>query len=222
MAEDKGRSSGWVIRELAEISGRFESSKLSLYIDEILTWNNRLNLVSKVKTPDVLVRLVRQCVSMWDFMIKQAPDLEKKRPLKVIDIGSGAGFPGLVWKLLHPDISLTLVERKARKAFFLDKAAALLKMGGIWVIERDIHTLAGDGDYSEAFDIASMLAVAPPQKHARILEELLVSGGFFITLRSPREKTISELLGCKLLLQSVVSEQKGTYVLYKKMVEEPN
>jgi 16S rRNA (guanine527-N7)-methyltransferase len=222
MAEDKGRSSDWAIKELAEISGRFESKKLSLYIDEILTWNSRLNLISKVNTPDVLVRLVKQCVSMWDFMIKQAPELEKKRSIKVIDIGSGAGFPGLVWKLLHPEISLTLVERKSRKALFLDKAAALLSIGGIRVIERDVHALTGDGDYMEAFDIASMLAVAPPQKHARILEKLLVSGGFFMTLRSPKEKTIPELLGNKLLLRGAVSEKEGTYVLYKKIVKEQN
>ena len=146
------------------MSGRLQAPQTSLYISEILKFNNMLALVSKKKPEAVLAKLIRQSVSMWDFLADKAPAIGELKGIKALDIGSGAGFPGMIWKLLNPALSLTVVERKTGKAFFIERTVLLMGLRGVRVIEKDARSLEDGWSHEKEYDVATMLAVAPPEE----------------------------------------------------------
>jgi 16S rRNA (guanine527-N7)-methyltransferase len=88
-------------------------------------------------------------------------DLLAERPeARVIDVGSGGGFPGLPLKIACPALRLTLVESVARKTAFLASVVQLLELRQVEVITARAEDLARDERYREAFDLALSRAVA--------------------------------------------------------------
>jgi 16S rRNA (guanine(527)-N(7))-methyltransferase RsmG len=88
----------------------------------------------------------------------------------LIDIGSGAGFPGLPLKILYPDLRLTLVDSVAKKARFLELVAAELGLREVTVIAERAEVLGQDPTHREQYDWATARAVA----ELRVLAELLL------------------------------------------------
>src|SRR5260221_9829077 len=81
--------------------------------------------------------------------------------LRVIDVGSGGGLPGLPLRLARPDLSLTLLEANQRKAAFLVQAAATLGLSGVEVVARRAEEAGQDPRHREAYDFALARALAP-------------------------------------------------------------
>ena len=112
--------------------------KLALLARDILDWNARINLVSRVETGRRLAALIRQCRAGWDL----ARDDQGQSPwfdsCLYVDLGSGAGLPGLVWALLREqaghDGATILVEPRKRRAWFLRRAARRLDLPGVGVL----------------------------------------------------------------------------------------
>jgi 16S rRNA (guanine(527)-N(7))-methyltransferase RsmG len=92
--------------------------RLQLFLDLLLDWNTRLNLISRKETAP-WIHL--QDSLHFAAMLPQGQSL--------IDIGTGAGFPGLIVALARPDLQVTLVEPQRKKQAFLEAAAALLHLG---------------------------------------------------------------------------------------------
>jgi len=205
-----------LLSRMPDIAERFEVGKLSLFISELLRWNDRIGLVSKRNTGEVISQMIKRSVGIWDFLVNEESSLKDKESLRVVDIGSGGGFPGVIWKILMPKLDMTLVERKANKAFFLENVAVSLGLERVWVIDKDVRDIARDCNHREAYDIATMLAVAPPDRIAKNIEKLLKPGGFFVTLRSGREKVFQSILGNSLRIHSAASGQEGAFLLYEK------
>ena len=105
---------------------------------------------------------------------------------KLVDIGSGAGFPGLVLKICCPDLDITLVESIKKKAAFLTQTAAFLGLDGVNVIERRAEQLGHETQYREQFDVATARAVAPLPALLELCLPLLSVGGCFIAYKGPQ------------------------------------
>ncbi len=101
----------------------------------------------------------------------------------LIDIGSGAGFPGVALKIARPDLTITLVEAVGKKAEFLHHIITLLKLAGITVIQSRAEDLAHDQNYRQHYDIATARAVAKLSVLAEYVLPFLKVSGIFIAMK---------------------------------------
>jgi len=117
------------------VGGRTLSSSqlkdISMYIDILLRWNARLNLTA-VREPQQIV--TRHFGESLFAALNLFPEPQQGR-LKVVDVGSGAGFPGLPFKLWAPEIQLTLIESNHKKSTFLREVIRGLGWNGMEVYQ---------------------------------------------------------------------------------------
>ncbi len=104
------------------------------YLDKLLLWNRRMNLTSLTRPEEVLER------HFGESLI--AASAIQRTNGWLVDIGSGAGFPGLPLKLVHPDLKLTLVESSSKKCAFLNEIIRQLKLSGVEVRNNRLEHIA--------------------------------------------------------------------------------
>ena len=115
-------------------------AQISTYIDLLLRWNQRINLTA-VRDPESIV--TRHFGESF-FLARHLLPAPCDRPsLEVVDIGSGAGFPGLPLKIWAPNIQLTLVESNHKKAAFLREVCRALTLTDVNVIAGRAESLIG-------------------------------------------------------------------------------
>ncbi len=130
---------------MTERTGRIESA-LARYREEVLRWNASFNLVSRIDAESRLESLIAECVAAfrtWTEDVRPAVrDMLPACPsdLHFVDLGSGAGLPGLVWHLLAEDAGFgfgdagsLLVEPREKRAWFLEQTAARMELKSLRV-----------------------------------------------------------------------------------------
>ncbi len=155
--------------------------RLCLYFAELLKWNSKMNLVAKASDRQIIETHFLDSLTLLP-LLDGFPV-----PPALLDVGSGAGFPGLVLKTARPRLPVTLVEPRAKRVSFLKHMVRTLGLHGISVLatrlEKGICTLAGSPRQfqvitSRAFtDIAQLLELAAPFSPA---------GGKVICMKGPK------------------------------------
>ncbi|MBU4225079.1 MAG: 16S rRNA (guanine(527)-N(7))-methyltransferase RsmG [Chloroflexi bacterium] len=143
------------------------------YERELLDWNQKFNLTAirdaeGVRTKHFLDSF--SCVLAW----KGNP------PARLIDVGSGAGFPGLPLKILYPAMRLTLVESVGKKAKFCRHIAEAMKMEGVEVLTTRAEQVGQMAEHRQQYDWAVARAVANLPVLAEYLLPLLQVGGHML------------------------------------------
>lgn len=105
-------------------------------------------------------------------------------PLRLIDVGSGGGLPGLPLKIARPELRLTLLEANRRKAAFLLQAAARLGLAGVEVVAERAEAAGRDPRYREAFDVATARALAPLPVLVELCLPLVAVGGRLLAMKT--------------------------------------
>jgi 16S rRNA (guanine527-N7)-methyltransferase len=171
------------IKEVIEIaSARFpelDPEILELYLREVLEWNPRVGLVSKRDTERIVSRLVADSMFLWDQALKMAPE---NRALGAVDVGTGGGFPGVIWKLLSPTTRVLLVERREKKATFLERLPSVLQIEGLEVFSGASEEALRQKRYRGAFDIGVTMAVSSPESAVSLVDGFVSARGLFVTL----------------------------------------
>ncbi len=145
--------------------GAVQERQLRRYLDELLAWNQRVNLTAVTRPEDV------ERVHFLDSLTVAAAIPEPLRAgCSLIDVGTGAGFPGVPLKVILPDIDLTLVESVAKKTAFLHHLVEVLDLKGVHILTGRAETLATDPSLRERFDVAVSRAVGS----LRVLAELVL------------------------------------------------
>src|SRR5258706_16434525 len=93
---------------------------VAAYLSEVLQWNRTLGLVSRKDPLAVCERLLLESLEL-----ARALHIQNAR---IADIGSGAGFPGIVWALNFPRVDITMIERREKRALFLERACRTLPL----------------------------------------------------------------------------------------------
>lgn len=128
---------------------------LARYLENLERWNRAVNLTSR-----------RAAGADPQGHVDDALHLLTLHPWRgderVIDLGSGAGFPGLPLKIARPQLQLTLVEADRKKAGFLQHTAGLLHLEGVEVVVERIEAYAQRKGNRDAFDVATARALGPP------------------------------------------------------------
>ncbi len=142
----------------------------------LIDWNARFNLTSITDYDAV------QAVHFLDSLsvILSGIDFKDKR---IIDIGSGAGFPGLPLKIAFPSISLTLLEATGKKAIFLSHLAGSLGLEDVGVLNSRAEDTALRARYREQYDLTISRAVASLDTLCELCLPFCRIGGVFISMK---------------------------------------
>ncbi len=154
------------------LTGR-QVMSLITYERELMDWNQKFNLTAiremeAIRTKHFLDSF--SCVLAW----KANP------PTRLVDVGTGAGFPGLPLKILYPNLQLTLVESVGKKAMFCQHITRVLGLDGVDVIQARAETLGQDPKHREAYDWAVARAVAQMNVLSEFLLPLVKVGGMML------------------------------------------
>lgn len=126
------------------------------YLDELLAWNSRFNLTAITDPVEIEIKHFLDSLSCYRVIKFQADD-------RVVDIGTGAGLPGIPLKILCPSIQLTLVESVGKKADFCEHVIENLELSGVHVVRKRAEAIGRDEAFRASFDwaVARAVAVAP-------------------------------------------------------------
>jgi 16S rRNA (guanine527-N7)-methyltransferase len=179
------------------ITGR-QVMALITYEKELSDWNQRFNLTAirdseSIRTKHFLDSF--SCVLAW----KASP------PERLIDVGTGAGFPGIPLKILYPNLKLTLVESVGKKAMFCQHIVRVLGLEQVNVIQARAEALGQNPQHREKYDWAVARAVASLNVLSEYMIPLVKVGGTVLAQKGesgPAEaqsaEKAMELLGGKL------------------------
>ena len=174
-------------------------AKLQIYENELLEWNERMNLTAIRDVEGIRAKHFLDSLTVllaWD---RQGP------PARIIDIGTGAGFPGLVLKLIWPASQVTLVESVHKKAEFCRHMVEKLNLQQVTVLSERAETVGQDPDHRQVYDLAVARAVARMPILMEYLLPLIHRNGIAMAMKgesAPAETQAAEraiqLLGGKL------------------------
>ena len=129
---------------------------IRIYERELLSWNQKYNLTA-IQEPEK-IRVKHFLDSLSAFLVMRGSVMEQ-----VIDIGTGAGFPGLPLKILNPNIKLTLVESVGKKTDFCRHIVDILELNDVIILQERAEALGIDDQYREQYDwvLARAVAIMP-------------------------------------------------------------
>ena len=149
--------------------------RLCTYYELLIEWNEVMNLTSLTEPRDVALKHFADSLTLLKYC-------DISQGASVIDVGTGAGFPGLVLKIARPDIRLTLLDSLRKRLDFLDEICARLGLDGVVTV----HARAEDGARTElrdSFDYAVSRAVAPLNVLAEYCLPYVKIGGSFLAMK---------------------------------------
>lgn len=142
------------VRELMLYLSMRQLEQFELYYRELINWNRKINLTAITGYEDVQVR------HFLDSLTVVLATGQLSDGLRVMDIGTGAGLPGIPVKIAFPGIRLTLLEATGKKAGFLKHLKSTLSMEDMEIVTGRAEELGHDPDYRDKFDIVLCRAVA--------------------------------------------------------------
>ena len=161
------------IEELSKLNVLLSEKKLEQldkYYELLIEWNEKINLTRITEYEDVYLK------HFYDSLtIAKVVDLSTKQTL--CDVGTGAGFPGVVLKIVYPNLKITLVDSLQKRVNYLNE---IVKELGL----EDIHAIHSRGeDFKETFDVVTARAVANIEKLVTYTMHLVNKNGIFVAMK---------------------------------------
>ena len=188
------------IEELKKINielTKIQLDQLEEYYNLIVEYNKVMNLTGITEKEQVYLK------HFYDSLtINKIVDLSKEKTL--CDIGSGAGFPGIVLKIVFPNLNITLMDSLGKRVDFLNLVIEKLKLKNIVALKERAEDVARDN--IEKYDIVTARAVA----HLAVLAEYSIPmvkvGGFFIAMKANMNEELIESEKAMLALSSKINK----------------
>lgn len=146
-----------------------DAQRLIRLLDELDDWNQRMNLTAIRERSQQLTKHVLDSLSVQPFLSGS----------RVLDVGTGAGFPGLPLAIANPQRSFTLLDSTAKKLKFIEHVAQLLEIPNV----TTVHTRAEDYEPDKRFDIIVSRAVGPVDRFVKWCGHLCVGGGRLLAMK---------------------------------------
>ena len=175
------------IRNSATLSP-LQLRSISMYIDLLLRWNARINLTAVRESERIVTRHFGESIFVAQQLFSRA-EVGAGTRLHVIDVGSGAGFPGLPIKIWAPEIHLTLIESSQRKATFLREVVRSLGLTNVDVFAGRVEAFPGAKG-----DVVTFRAVERFESILQIAARLSADGGCLAILLGEAQLSIVRAL----------------------------
>jgi 16S rRNA (guanine527-N7)-methyltransferase len=148
---------------------------LSRYRELLLTWNARFNLTAITDEQAVLIRHFVDSLTV----LKVLPS----RPLSLLDVGTGPGFPGIPLKLARPELAVTVMDSTSKKVRFCAEVIQQLGLTGIRALHGRAEEMAHQPQFREQFDVVTARAVASLPTLVEYLMPFVKPGGLCIAMK---------------------------------------
>lgn len=206
-----------------EIDGNI-TGRLNLYGNLLLEWNEKMNLTAITAPEDVLYKHFYDCI----LFLKAVTPAKNAR---IIDVGTGAGFPGMVLKIVRPDINVTLLDSLNKRLVFLNEVIAELGLSGISTVHMRAEDAGKAAAHREKYDIACARAVAALPALMEYCLPLVKKGGCFVAMKGAsaeeemnRSLSAAHLLGADkptIICETLTGNEQRAFVISKKISHTP-
>ncbi len=191
--------------------------KLARFYQLLVTWNEKINLTTIIKEEEVYLKHFYDSLTLIKVV-------DLRQPLTVLDVGTGAGFPGIVLKIVFPNLKITLLDSLTKRINYLNEIIKELDL-------HDIETVCSRcEEYTKINREKYDLVVARAVSHLKILSEMIIPtvkvNGYFIAMKAnlndELEKTIPMLKKLNSELKEIkefslpIENSKRTLVVIKK------
>ncbi len=194
--------------------------KLDSYADLLKEWNEKINLTAIVEKEEVIEKHFFDSLLLLKYVQKCE---------KLADIGSGAGFPGMVIAIARPDINVTLIEPTGKRCTFLETIKKELSVNNVEIINQRAEEYISIN--REIYDVVTARAVANLQVLAELCIPFVKINGQFISMKGSQgeeeaklaEHAFIELGASKPIVENCVlpDEAKRVFVIGNKIKETP-
>src|SRR5690554_6561534 len=156
--------------------GDEQIERCATYAGLLLEWNRQVNLTRIVEPREMAIKhfIDSATVLLYDLLPAGA---------RVVDVGTGAGFPGLVLKVLRPDLHVVLMDSLAKRLRFLDAVIGALGLVGVETVHSRAEDAGRSSVWREAHDVAIARAVADLRVLGEYLLPLVRVGGKMVALK---------------------------------------
>ena len=146
--------------------------KLEIYLATLKKWNKVYNLTAINEDSEIIVKHFLDSLSVNQYIQNSG---------RILDVGTGAGFPGLILALFNPEKSFVLVDGVSKKISFLQEMIGKLNLKNVIAV----HTKVEQYNVAEQFDIIISRAFADIKKMIKLTSHLIKDGGKFIAMKGP-------------------------------------
>lgn len=200
------------------------AQQLNTYGNLLLEWNQKINLTAITEPEEVLYKHFYDCI----LFLKH---IDIPQNARVIDVGTGAGFPGLVLKLVRPDLQVTLLDSLNKRITFLNDVIEKTGLIGITAI----HARAEEGGKNPAlrqkYDIACARAVAAMPVLLEYCLPFVKVGGRFVSMKGPSvleeiensQNAIKQLGAQKptIICETLPTKEQRAFCIFEKISQTP-
>ena len=174
------------LNEIGIILSEYQLNQLDKYYNMLVEYNKNVNLTAITEYNQVLLK------HFYDSLtLTKAIELTNQ---KVCDIGTGAGFPGIVLKIAYPDLEITLVESLTKRCVFLNEVIKELDLKNIKVVNQRAEEFSQNN--IEYFDIITSRAVAKLNILLELSIKSLKIGGYYVALKANVDEEIKSISTC--------------------------
>ncbi len=198
-----------------------QAEQFDIYADTLVQWNEKMNLTGITEPDEIVIKHFVDSLMLLDYC-------DIPQGASVIDVGTGAGFPGIPLLIARNDIKLTLMDSLQKRLIFLDEVLRQTGLSAETVHAR-AEELGNDKAYREEFDFATARAVAPLNILCEYCLPFVKVGGYFAALKGSNDEitdadnAISEL-GGKLVSNTAYklpNNDGRSIVIIKKISQTP-
>ena len=217
-------------KELEELLSKIDinidkkiSEKFYNYMQILLEWNEKINLTAIVDQKEIILKHFVDCGTALKYLDKSQ---------KVLDLGTGAGFPGIPLKLLNEELDITLVDALNKRINFLNEVIMKLELNKIKTIHSRAEELSRNKEHREKYDVIVSRAVANMSVLLEYTMPFIKKGGKCICMKGPNieeelvnaKKALNVLGGEIEKIENITlpdSDIKRNIIIIKKIKETP-
>lgn len=170
LLQARAKELGWTVNDR-------QGEQFQRYWELLVEWNEKMNLTAITQPEDVVEKHFLDSMTLLSWG-------KLRQGARVIDVGTGAGFPGIPLKIMRPDIDLTLLDGTQKRLNFLGEVCRQLHISSTRVHKR-AEEAGLDKTMRERFDLAVARAVAPMNILAEYCMPLIKMKGHFIAMKGP-------------------------------------
>lgn len=165
------------------------------YMNLLVEWNKKINLTAITEEKDIILKHFVDSLTVLKYI---------KENKSIVDVGTGAGFPGIPLAIMNDSLKITLVDSLNKRINFLNEVCSKIKLKNTKAIHARAEEFGQDNNYRESYDVAISRAVANLTVLAEYLLPLVKVGGKIICMKGPdieeelkQAKSAIDILGGK-------------------------
>ena len=208
-----------------------QAAAFATYRDLLIEWNGRFNLTAVTDPEQIDRRLFLDALRMAGpvtAMARPDPDRDVGTAIRMVDMGTGAGFPGLALKIALPAVDVTLIEATGKKVQFLEAVIGDLGLSGIAAIHARAEEIGTLPEYRGAFDLVTARGVSSLAALFEMAAPLLRMGGVGLFPKGldledelATGQRAAKIVGLTVEASDVIAGSETRLVVVRKTTETP-